>query len=176
MINIQAISRILGILSAFNTTAMFIPLTIALYDYFSDYSDLNIFAMVAISSSIMIGYFISFSLYVYGRKSSDHIVSADAMALVTFSWLVASAVAALPFFLWGHLALGSSGLENPFTNYINCIFETVSGFTTTGASILTNFEVVPDSLMFWRAMAVVWWTWHRCSIRCCAAHDNRKKS
>ena len=152
MINIKAISRILGILSALNTTAMFIPLTIALYDYFSDFSELNVFAMVSLSASIMIGYLVSFSLYVYGRKSSDHIVSSDAMALVTFSWLVASAVAALPFFLWGHLTYNATGLETPFINYINCIFETVSGFTTTGASILTNFEVVPDSLMFWRAM------------------------
>ena len=120
MINIKAISRILGILSALNTTAMFIPLTIAFYDYFSDFSELNVYAMVSLSASIMIGYLISFSLYVYGRKSSDHIVSSDAMALVTFSWLVASAVAALPFFLWGHLTYNATGLETPFINYINC--------------------------------------------------------
>ena len=49
MINIKAISRILGILSALNTTAMFIPLSIALYDYYSDLSEINIFAMVSIS-------------------------------------------------------------------------------------------------------------------------------
>ena len=152
MINIKAISRILGILSALNTTAMFIPLSIALYDYFLDSSQLSILSMVSLSTSIMIGYLVSLLFYLYGRKASDHLISSDAMALVTFSWLSASAVAALPFFLWGHLAHNLMGLETPFTNYINCIFETVSGFTTTGASILTNFKTIPDSLMFWRAM------------------------
>ena len=73
------------------------------------------------------------------------------MALVTFScWSLRRGCPTL--FPWGHLVYNASGLETPFVNYINCIFETVSGFTTTGASILTNFKTIPDSLMFWRAM------------------------
>ena len=139
---------------------MFIPLSIALYDYFLDSSQLSILSMVSLSTSIMIGYLVSLLFYLYGRKASDHLISSDAMALVTFSWLSASAVAALPFFLWGHLAHNLMGLETPFTNYINCIFETVSGFTTTGASILTNFKTIPDSLMFWRAMVQWFWCWY----------------
>ena len=47
---------------------------------------------------------------------------------------------ALPFYLSGAIP-----------SYIDSLFETVSGFTTTGASILTNVEAIPKSLLFWRS-------------------------
>ena len=59
---------------------------------------------------------------------------------VSLSWIVLSIFGALPFFLSGYIP-----------SYINAFFETVSGFTTTGASILSNIEALPKSILFWRS-------------------------
>ena len=64
----------------------------------------------------------------------------DGFAIVTFGWLVFACFGALPFVLSGAIP-----------SYLDALFETMSGFTTTGASILTDIEALPPSLLFWRA-------------------------
>ena len=59
---------------------------------------------------------------------------------VALSWILLSIFGALPFFLSGYIP-----------NFFDAVFETVSGFTTTGASILTDVEALPKSLLFWRS-------------------------
>ena len=59
--------------------------------------------------------------------------------MVALSWIVMSVLGALPFYLSGSIS-----------GYVNCFFETVSGFTTTGASILQEIETLPKSIQFWR--------------------------
>ncbi len=61
--------------------------------------------------------------------------------LVTMSWLSAAAIGAVPFVLSGTIP-----------RYTNAFFETMSGFTTTGATILTDIEALPASLLFWRSL------------------------
>jgi trk system potassium uptake protein TrkH len=65
----------------------------------------------------------------------------DGFAIVTFSWLGLSLLGALPFYSSGAI---------PF--FVDALFESMSGFTTTGSTILTDIEVLPKSLLFWRAM------------------------
>ncbi|MHB8809561.1 MAG: TrkH family potassium uptake protein [Desulfobulbaceae bacterium] len=65
----------------------------------------------------------------------------DGFAIVTFSWLVLALLGALPFYASGAIP-----------SFVDALFESMSGFTTTGASILTDIEVLPKSLLFWRAM------------------------
>ncbi len=65
----------------------------------------------------------------------------DGYLLVSVSWLTAAAFGALPFYLSGSMP-----------TYTNAFFETMSGFTTTGASILTQIESLPKSLLFWRSL------------------------
>lgn len=72
------------------------------------------------------------------KESSLH--SRDGYVIVSLSWIVLSAFGALPFVFSGAIP-----------NYIDALFETVSGFTTTGASILTDVEAMPKSLLFWRS-------------------------
>ncbi len=60
--------------------------------------------------------------------------------LVALSWIGISLVGALPFTISGYVP-----------NYIDALFETVSGLTTTGSTILTNVETLPKSLLFWRS-------------------------
>ncbi|MBO5061002.1 MAG: TrkH family potassium uptake protein [Clostridia bacterium] len=59
---------------------------------------------------------------------------------VALSWIVLSIFGALPFYISGFIP-----------SFIDALFETVSGFTTTGASILTDVEALPKSLLFWRS-------------------------
>ncbi|OYT16979.1 MAG: potassium transporter [Bacteroidetes bacterium 4572_77] len=61
--------------------------------------------------------------------------------IVTFSWIVISFFGALPFYLSGF-----------FESYTDAFFETISGFTTTGASILNDIEALPQGLLFWRSL------------------------
>ena len=64
----------------------------------------------------------------------------DGFAAVALSWIVLSLFGALPYVFSGVLP-----------NYVDAVFETVSGFTTTGASILTEIEPLPHNILFWRS-------------------------
>ena len=64
----------------------------------------------------------------------------EGFATTALCWIVLSCVGALPFVLSGYI-------PNP----VDALFETVSGFTTTGASILTDVEALPHCLLFWRS-------------------------
>jgi len=64
----------------------------------------------------------------------------DAFAAAGLAWLVMSLFGALPFYFSGH-----------FHGFIDCAFESISGFTTTGSSILTNIEILPKGILFWRS-------------------------
>ncbi len=65
----------------------------------------------------------------------------DGFLLVTLSWVFSSALGALPFYISGAIP-----------SYTDAYFETMSGFTTTGASILTAIEGLPYSILFWRSL------------------------
>ena len=77
-------------------------------------------------------------------KREDEVTTKEGYAIVVGSWLVACIVGMFPYLIWG----------GEFT-LINAWFESVSGFTTTGASILNNIEGLPRGLLFWR-MATCW--------------------
>ncbi len=64
----------------------------------------------------------------------------EGLAIVTFGWISVSLLGAIPFYLTGSVP-----------TYIDALFETVSGFTTTGASIIYDVEVLDKSILFWRS-------------------------
>lgn len=74
------------------------------------------------------------------KKVSNHISAREGLAIVAFGWIAASLLGALPLYLAGSTK-----------TYIDAVFEIVSGFTTTGASILPNIEVLPQGTLFWRS-------------------------
>ena len=74
------------------------------------------------------------------RPKSKTMYSKEGFATVALSWIFISIFGALPFIISGYIP-----------NYIDAVFETDSGFTTTGASILTDVEVLPKALLFWRS-------------------------
>ena len=81
-------------------------------------------------------------LYFFAGRDVKKVISRrDGYVIVSLAWVVISLFGALPFFLSG--AIGS---------YADAFFETISGFTTTGATILTDIEAMPKGLLFWRSM------------------------
>lgn len=78
----------------------------------------------------------------FGRGSQKKFYAREGMACVGLSWLVMSLLGCLPFFLSGAIP-----------NYIDAFFEIVSGFTTTGASILPAVEGVPKGILYWRSFS-----------------------
>jgi trk system potassium uptake protein TrkH len=76
-----------------------------------------------------------------GRQELSAFHRREAYFSVTLSWLVVSLVGALPYLFSGAIP-----------SFVNAFFESVSGFTTTGSSILTDIESLPKSILFWRSM------------------------
>lgn len=79
---------------------------------------------------------------IFGIKAPHHhtLYARDGLAIVAIAWITLSLFGALPFFISGEIP-----------NYIDAFFETVSGFTTTGSSILQEVEKLSQGLMFWRS-------------------------
>ena len=75
------------------------------------------------------------------KKPKDPVLYArEGFVIVSLSWIVLSLFGAVPFFISGTIP-----------NYVDAVFETVSGFTTTGASILTAVEPLPRCMLMWRS-------------------------
>lgn len=74
------------------------------------------------------------------KPSSSVFRSKEGFVTVSLSWIVMSLFGAIPFYISGY-----------FNSFIDCFFETVSGFTTTGSTILADVEIVSRGLLFWRS-------------------------
>lgn len=86
---------------------------------------------------VIIGYIMS-----YRRPKNKAIYAKEGFLICAFSWVLLSIFGALPFYLSGEI-----------TSYIDALFEIVSGFTTTGSSILTNIEGLSFAHLFWRSFS-----------------------
>ena len=80
--------------------------------------------------------------WMVGRKRPEHgqIYGKEGMVIVALAWILWSLFGAMPFTLSGYIP-----------SYVDAFFETVSGFTTTGSSIIPDVEVLPHCLLFWRS-------------------------
>ena len=92
--------------------------------------------LITIAISLVLG----FGLTVLNKPKDKTIYAKEGFVIVALTWVVLSLVGALPFTLSGEIP-----------SYVDAIFETVSGFTTTGASILPNVEALSKSMLFWRS-------------------------
>lgn len=92
--------------------------------------------LIAIAVSLVIG----IPLSIICKTENSVIYAREGFVIVALGWLAMSAVGALPFFISGEIP-----------SYADAFFETVSGFTTTGASVLTDVESMSHGLLFWRS-------------------------
>lgn len=84
------------------------------------------------------------------RGRSKHFGRREALLLVALSWLGGALLGALPFWIWA-ISRPDALDPHPFESFVNCYFESMSGLTTTGATVLSNIESLPSSLLLWRA-------------------------
>ncbi|MFI5237641.1 MAG: TrkH family potassium uptake protein [Ignavibacteriales bacterium] len=107
---------------------------------FSIYYDADDIVSLLISSfvTMLVGTMLWFTSRV---EHETEISKRDAYLIVTLSWLASSAFATLPFLIHGSI-----------TNFSDAFFEMMSGFTTTGSSIISDVEALPHGLLFWRSM------------------------
>jgi trk system potassium uptake protein len=128
------ILKVVTILILFLGLTMLFPLIAAIY-----YRDASV-SSILISMGITI--FSGIILYlVFKNEKVENLTKRESMAIVTLGWTSAGFFGALPFYIGGEIG--------PF---VNAFFESVSGFTTTGSSILTNIEGVSKGLLFWRSL------------------------
>lgn len=82
-------------------------------------------------------------IFIKGQKKDNiTIFSSDGYVVVAAGWLALSICSAIPLYLSGY-----------FPNFIDALFEIVSGFTTTGATILSDVEILPRSILMWRSFS-----------------------
>jgi trk system potassium uptake protein TrkH len=91
-------------------------------------------------------------LWGWGHTASEHLGRREALLLVALSWLFGAVMAGVPYFIWAHLHYPEADQVHPFHRVADCYFEAMSGLTTTGATILSEIEALPRSLLLWRAL------------------------
>ena len=84
---------------------------------------------------------IGFLAMIFTKNHSKEMTKRQGYIVVAFGWVVMALSGTLPYILTGSI-----------TNFTNAFFETISGYTTTGASILTDIEVLPKGVLFWRSL------------------------
>ena len=127
--NFRLVFKLTGKTLMVEAATMLLPLAVCLY-----YRENPTPFLLTIPLLIVVGFLLSL------LKSNDHFFPREGFFAVALIWLLVSATGALPFYFSGY-----------FPTYIDCFFESVSGFTTTGASILTAVEPLPKGILFWRS-------------------------
>jgi trk system potassium uptake protein TrkH len=142
MFHFREVGNILGLLVIIAGVAMMLALPFSFYFEAGDHIPIILAGLI----SIAIGGFLWF--FTRSREPSE-LKKRDGYLVVTAGWIFMSLAGALPYFL-GQFYCGEG---YPLSSYTDAFFETMSGFTTTGASILgSHIEDLPAGLHFWRAM------------------------
>jgi trk system potassium uptake protein TrkH len=133
MLNPKTTLRILGILLMVEGFFMMLSIPVALI--FREHDALQFLISGGITS------FVGFLAFFLTRKAKLEVNKRDGYVIVTAGWLVFSFFGTLPYLLTGSIP-----------DFTNAFFETISGFTTTGASILNNIEELSHGILFWRSL------------------------
>ena len=104
--------------------------------------------VIAIASSFVCGSI----LKIIGSNELSGTGIREGFAIVTFGWLVLTLFGSLPLFIYFISQADAVTLDVGFRAFTDSYFEIMSGFTTTGASILTNVEALPRGILYWRSM------------------------
>ncbi|MCZ6650876.1 MAG: TrkH family potassium uptake protein, partial [Acidobacteria bacterium] len=133
--NYRLTARLLGLLTLLLATSMLICLPWAWVDEQPD-------VLWALGKSILLAAGVGLALLLLGQGTrGQNIGRREGLLVVTGAWVLAGLVGSLPFLLAGVI-------PRP----VDALFESVSGFTTTGASVLVAMEGVPRALLFWRSL------------------------
>ncbi|MFZ6663251.1 TrkH family potassium uptake protein [Peijinzhouia sedimentorum] len=131
-VNLPVIGKTLGILLTINGAFLLLPLPFSFHFDEGDYS--------SFIYSSLINLFVGGLLILLTRKqSSKDLKRKDGFIIVTLGWITLTLFGSLPYVFSGTIS-----------DFSNIFFETMSGYTTTGATILTDIESLPKGILFWR--------------------------
>lgn len=133
--NVKSISRTVGLILLITGIFQIFPLLIAVIDH----EPKNVLAYI---ESLCLILLVGSALLLFSRGGNRMFSAQEGFAATGLSWIFMSAFGALPFFLSGQIP-----------SYVDAFFEMVSGFTTTGASILTDVEALSRCNLFWRSFS-----------------------
>ncbi len=131
--NYRMVSYVLGWILIFEAIFMAVPLITS-----AVYAEGEAAVCFSITAAICLA--IGFLLILVKKPGNKRLFSKEGFVIVALSWIALSVFGALPFFFSGEIP-----------SFIDALFETVSGFTTTGASILKDVEALPKSMLMWRS-------------------------
>lgn len=103
------------------------------------YGEDDVFAFLV---SILVTQAAGFAMRMIGRKANNSLGRRDSFLVVSLSWTLFSLFGTLPYMVGGYI-----------TDFTNAFFESMSGFTTTGATILDDVECLPHGILFWRSIS-----------------------
>ena len=130
-------SKLFGVLLLIETSALLLTAAVAWhYHGVSGETDVRCFLLTAGLTGA-----IGLLLYNIGRNSHESLQIKDSFLVVALSWVLFSAFGMLPFLMYGTV-----------DNVTDAFFETMSGFSTTGATVLDNIDSQPHGILFWRAL------------------------
>ena len=130
--NRKMVYFLIGRILLLESALLLLPLGVSLYYW--DGGQLPILITIALSAGL------GWLLCRIFRTDNQVIYAKEGFLITALTWVIVSALGALPFVLSGQIP-----------SFIDAFFETVSGFTTTGASILTDVEAMSRSMLFWRS-------------------------
>lgn len=133
MLNIKLILRILGFLLLVEAVAMLIATMVSVIYSGPDFSALFQSTLICAAGGS--------SLVIFTSKARKELGKREGFIIVTLVWVVFSFFGCLPFIL-----------SHSVSNLTDAFFETMSGFTTTGSSVLNDIESIPNGILFWRSM------------------------
>tara|TARA_R110000850_G_scaffold203228_1_gene329455 strand:- start:62883 stop:64388 length:1506 start_codon:yes stop_codon:yes gene_type:complete len=132
-INLKIILHFMGLLLLFNGLFMLTASLVSLY-----YNDGAVFG---ITQAGIITILTGLIIFVLTRNHKKEIKKREGYIVVTFGWLIMAFSGTLPYVFSGAIP-----------SFTNAFFETMSGYTTTGATILNEIEILPESILFWRSL------------------------
>lgn len=133
MINKEIILKVIGSLLLLESAMMIVCLAVAIYCGGDDAMAFLISSISTVCGGLLLKY--------WGRSGTNNMGRRDAYLVVALAWAVFSLFGMQPLLFSGYV-----------TNIADAYFETMSGFTTTGASIINNVERLPHGLLFWRSL------------------------
>jgi trk system potassium uptake protein TrkH len=132
--NIRFVVKMLGSMFILETVFMLLAAAVAFV-----YKGADLYPLL-ISSGLLLGCGLAF--YLAGLHANEYAAGRrEGMLVVALTWTLLSLFGMLPFYIGGYI-----------NNITDAYFETMSGFTTTGASILTDIEALPKGILFWRSL------------------------
>ncbi len=132
--NFGVIVRTLSALLLIICAAMLLPVLVALLSHEPT-------MVIVFLGPAVIGALLAAAGIYLTRSATRQMLPRDGFVIVTGSWIIASAIGAVPFVL-----------SHALPGYVDAFFETMSGFTTTGASVISNVEALPRAILFWRSL------------------------